>query len=122
MALDEVPRVTQIQSGRNRPGYFEKDIYANGEIGAEDEARPGTFNQMTDLRNFIVPTCGAYHHGAAGAHAGGDIFKHRMGSGEVDDYIGIAQSIVRERLTCDVLGAGDGAHVMTALLRDICKE
>ena len=55
VALEDLSRVTEFEGGSGGGGDLEKEVYADGKIGAVNEAGIGGDNHLPQTRQLVVP-------------------------------------------------------------------
>ena len=97
---------------------LEKEVYAIGEIRAEDKPRARSFNQRADALHLVVPAGGADHHRLAVADHRFDIRQNGVRRGEVDDDISRAKVLGGQPRRIFILSGGHGLYLIPALACD----
>src|SRR5580765_6217462 len=93
MGLGNFPGIIQLEPSSQRLSDLKKKIHADRKICCVNKANTGRFNHSTYFGDFSVPAGGAYHEVFPAVSATGDVIHHRVGSGEVDHHINLAESL-----------------------------
>ena len=122
MALDDARGVSIFERRRGRSCYFEENVYADGKIAGVHKARARLLDIAANVGQLRRPSRCPNHHVFALAKAGSDVLHNRRGGGEINYDVNIFQRIGGEGGGVSIFRAGQGANIVSTLLRDLGNQ
>src|SRR2546423_7309520 len=87
MALDEPHVITEGNRCRRGADDLKENIYADGKVGAINEAGAGFFDEFSDLAKILIPAGRSDDEIYSCPRTRTDVFDDCQRSSEVDSYI-----------------------------------
>src|SRR3954452_6728013 len=87
MALVDVPAVMMVDRRKRGAHQIEKQIHADREIRAVNEAGVVFFYLSPHIRQVVIPAGCPHHQVLSSSHACADVIENAIRTGEIYDYV-----------------------------------
>src|SRR5215469_7133036 len=122
MAFVNLRSVVILKGWNSGAHEIEEQVYADGEIGAVQEADSTLLNVCLHLHQFGIPSRGTDEHVFPGSYASRDVIEHAVWRSELDNHVKPSQARLGQSGCIRIVRGPQDFNLLSTLPRNLCHE